>query len=423
VATRCLCRAAAALPRLRLTLALTTVLALALAVIGATASAHTASAHAARHAKRHSVQAVPQGFVGVDVDGPMFAPGTPLSYTNQLASMVTNGVQSIRVAFNWAAAQPYQSWTQVPADQLSQFTVAEPRPTNFSQTDEIVGDAAERGISVLPTLLYAPTWDARNNPVGISTPMQVLPYAQYAAELVKRYGPNGTFWSSNPGIRKVPIRMWQIWNEPNISYYWHQPFARTYVPLLRAASSAIKQADPSAKVVLGALTNVAWRAIGTIYTMKGARHLFDVVSVNGFTKTPAKVMLYMRFMRSAMAHYGDGQKPLLPTEVSWPSAKGQTPQTYDFTTTEAGQARDIARLLPLIGAQRAQLHLLGFYYYTWIGDEAPGDLAFSFSGLLRLHNGTVTAKPALAAFRTGVLALERCRRKGSLATTCLKPAP
>jgi hypothetical protein len=80
-------------------------------------------------------------------------------------------------------------------------------------------------------------------------------------------------------------------------------------------------------------------------------------------------------------------------------------------------------LLPLIGAQRAQLHLLGFYYYTWIGDEAPGDLAFSFSGLLRLHNGTVTAKPALAAFRTGVLALERCRRKGALATTCLKPAP
>jgi hypothetical protein len=400
---------------LQLTLAVITMLALALALIGANASSSSA--------KAHSAQAVPQGFVGMDVDGPMFASGTPLSYPNQLASMVTNGVQSIRVAFNWAAAQPYQSWTQVPADQRNQFTVLEPRPTNFSQTDEIVGDAAQRGISVLPTILYTPIWDARNNPVGINTPTRVLPFAQYAAELVKRYGPNGTFWSSNPRIRKMPIRMWQIWNEPNIAYYWHQPFARTYVPLLRAASAAIRKADPGAKIVLGALTNLAWRAIGTIYAMKGARNLFDIVSVNGFTKTPAKVMLYMHFMRSAMSHYGDGQKPLLATEVSWPSAKGQTSQTYDFTTTEAGQARNIARLLPLIGAERAQLHLLGFYYYTWIGDEAPGDLAFSFSGLLRLHNGKVTAKPALAAFRRGVLALERCRLKGALATTCLKPAP
>jgi hypothetical protein len=420
VVTRCLRRAAAALPQLRLTFALTTVLALSLALTGANASPRKASAG---KNKAHSVQAVPQGFVGVDVDGPMFAPGTPLSYPNQLASMVSNGVQSIRVAFNWAAAQPYESWTQVPADQLSKFTVAEPRPTDFSQTDEIVGDAAQRGISVLPTILYTPSWDARNNPVGVNTPMQVLPFAQYAAELVKRYGPHGTFWSSNPGIRRMPIRMWQIWNEPNIAYYWHQPFARTYVPLLRATSIAIKKADPGAKVVLGALTNLAWRAIGTIYAMKGARNLFDVVSVNGFTKTPAKVMLYMRFMRSAMSHYGDGQKPLLPTEVSWPSAKGETSQTYDFTTTEAGQARNIARLLPLIGAQRTKLHLLGFYYYTWIGDEAPGDLAFSFSGLLRLNNETVTAKPALAAFRRGALALERCRLKGAVATTCLKPVP
>jgi hypothetical protein len=157
--------------------------------------------------------------------------------------------------------------------------------------------------------------------------------------------------------------------------------------------------------------------------MKGAKNLFDVVSVNGFTKTPAKVMLYLRFIRAAMGHNGDGQKPLLATEVSWPSARGQTSQTYDFITTEKGQARDIASVLPLLGAQRQQLHLLGFYYYTWIGDEAPGDLAFSFSGLLRLHNGTVVAKPALAAFRRGALALERCRQKGAVATVCAKPVP
>jgi len=49
---------------------------------------------------------VPQGFVGVDVDGPMFGPDTPINFSNQLKTMVSSGVQSVRVAFRWAAAQP-----------------------------------------------------------------------------------------------------------------------------------------------------------------------------------------------------------------------------------------------------------------------------------------------------------------------------
>jgi hypothetical protein len=217
----------------------------------------------------------------------------------------------------------------------------------------------------------------------------------------------------------MPIRMWQIWNEPNISNYWPQPFARTYVPLLRLAHQAIKRADPGAKVVLGALTNFAWRALGQIYLIAGARNGFDVVALNGFTKQPANVILYMQFMRHAMSRQHDGQKPLLATEVSWPSAQGQTSQHFDFNTTQAGQARDIATVLPLIGANRVALHLIGFYYYTWIGVEKRSAGAFSFAGLNRLNGDQVAAKPALSAFTRGALALEGCRAKGASATVCL----
>ena len=124
----------------------------------------------------------------------------------------------------------------------------------------------------------------------------------------------------------MPIRSWQIWNEPNLSYYWKQPFASTYVSFLRTAHAAIKKADPGAQVVLGALTNTAWKSLGQIYRVKGARGLFDVVAVNGFTKIPANVMLFMLFVRHAMARFGDSAKPLLATEISWPSAKGQHPR-------------------------------------------------------------------------------------------------
>jgi hypothetical protein len=363
---------------------------------------------------------VPQGFVGVDVDGPMFGPDTPIDFANQLKTMVSSGVQSVRVAFSWAAAQPFQTDADVPDDQKADFTDIGGVPTSFQFSDTVVGDAARDRVTVLPTVLYAPHWDGVTNSNGVAYPRHNAPYAAYLTALIGRYGPKGTFWRENPGIPKMPIRSWQIWNEPNLAYYWRQPFASGYVSLLKAAHAAVKKADPGAQVVLGALTNTAWKSLGQIYKVKGAKSLFDVVSVNSFTKIPANVMLFMVFVRRAMSRFGDGAKPLIATEISWPSAKGKTKDNLDFITTQAGQARDLSTLLPLVGQQRLSLHLSAFYWYTWMGQEDPNTSPFNYSGLLGFHDGKVTVKPALQAFKTGVLALEGCKRKGAVATSCIK---
>ena len=113
-------------------------------------------------------------------------------------------------------------------------------------------------MTVLPLVLYAPAWDAAKNRTGYSIPKRPGPYADFLAALVKRYGPHGTFWSGRSGAR-VPIRSWRIWNEPNLGYSWPQPFARGYVSL-SSDHAAIKRADPGAKVVLGGLTNFAWKS-------------------------------------------------------------------------------------------------------------------------------------------------------------------
>ena len=55
-----------------------------------------------------------------------------------------------------------------------------------------------------------------------------------------------------------------------------------------------------------------------------------------------------------------------------------------------------------------------------MGQEDPNTSPFNFSGLLGLHNGNVTVKPALGAFKSGVLALEGCKRKGAVATSCIR---
>ena len=267
--------------------------------------------------------------------------------------MVASGVQSVRVAFSWAAAQPYQTWTPTcPPARQANFTDVGGVPTNFQFTDMIVGDAArERRHRAARPCSTRPQWDAVSNPSGVAYPARPAPYAAYLTALIGRYGPHGSFWRENPGIPKMPIRSWQIWNEPNLAYYWKQPFASSYVSLLQVAHAAIKQADPGAQVVLGALTNLAWKSLGQIYQVKGARNLFDVVAVNGFTKIPANVILFMRVHPPRHGHFGDGAKPLHGHRDQLAIGQGQDDrQHFDFITTEAGQARDIATLLPLLGA-------------------------------------------------------------------------
>jgi hypothetical protein len=365
---------------------------------------------------------VPQGFIGVNIDPFVFGTDDTIDLSQQFKLMVSSGAESVRAVFNWAAAQPFQTPADVPSDQQDQFTTVGGVPTDFSATDEIVGDAAQRHLTVLPIVLYSPVWDARHNKHGFDPPQRTAPYAAYLTALIGRYGPHGSYWRSHPSLPKVPIRMWQIWNEPNLSTYWTQPFAKTYVPVLKAAHDAIRKADPGAKVVLAALTNAAWKSIGQIYAIKNARKLFDVVAVNGFTKQVSGVLTYMSLVRGAMSHFQDGTKPLIATEVSWPSAQGKSRNHFDFDTTEAGQARNIAAVMPLLAAQRTQLRLMAFYIYTWVGAEAKHAQAFQYAGLLRYANGAVTAKPALAAFRRQALALELCRAKGSSATSCTKAA-
>ena len=43
---------------------------------------------------------VPQGFIGVDADGPLFDPAANLNLGNQLTSMVADGVQNVRTALD-----------------------------------------------------------------------------------------------------------------------------------------------------------------------------------------------------------------------------------------------------------------------------------------------------------------------------------
>jgi hypothetical protein len=372
--------------------------------------------------------AVPPGFVGMVVDGPLWPEASPgLDMAAQLDSMVSAGVQTLRMTFDWGSIQPYKNDAEVPPADKDEFTDVGGVPTKWTDLDQVVGLAAQRGLTILPLVLDAPQWDGIFDKRSVvERPKRIGPYANFVKALVQRYGPKGTFWSQNTGIRKQPIRMWQIWNEPNIRAFWSQQpgYATSYVALLKAAHTAIKSADPGAKIVLAGFPNFSWVALQRIYDVRGARSLFDVVAVHPYTKQPQGVITILTKVRQVMNAAGDKRKPMIADEISWPSSQGKTPHNngFDFATTEAGQARNIATLLPLLGRDRRSLNLAAFYYYTWVGNERPNAQAFDYAGLLRYDSGNLTSKPALKAYTTGALALERCRQKAAVATRCAKPA-
>jgi hypothetical protein len=60
------------------------------------------------------------------------------------------------------------------------------------------------------------------------------------------------------------------------------------------------------------------------------------------------------------------------------------------------------------------LSLMGFYWYTWMGDETSSSgpyAGFDYAGLLKYTRGTIEAKPALDVYKHWALTIERCRSK------------
>ncbi len=362
-------------------------------------------------------KAVSGPLVGVMFDGPALDRGELLP---QLGAAVASGAESLRVAVRWSDLQPYRSLSDVPPAQRAQFDTAGAVPTRFVALDRLVSAAAARGLSVLPVVESTPAWDAQRPGNPASPPKSTAPFAAFLTSLVKRYGPRGTFWAAHPRLPRVPIRMWQIWNEPNFVRYWsEQPFAAGYVKLLAAANPALKSADPGAKVVLAGFADFSWQYLAEVYRVSGARQLFDIAAIHPYTAMPRGVIEILQRARSVMDRAGDTGKPILATEITWPSSLGKAPPQFGVSTTEGQQAARLGQLLPLLVANRHKLNLAGFYWYTWMGDESPRTAAygFNYAGLLKYVAGRVTPKPALAVFKRWALSIEGCRQK-TLADRC-----
>lgn len=333
---------------------------------------------------------MPADFVGI-VSEDAYA-GASAYRHNALSAQRAAGVGLLRQTFTWAHIEPRRG----------RF--------DFSATDAFVASAARERIAVMPILFGPPSW-ASSRPRnggrrGTYPPRRASDMARFARALVRRYGPSGSFWSAQPDLPRVPIRSWQVWNEPNLPVYWPAgPSPRAYARLLNAVGRAIHAADRRAEVVTAGMPKsrlgmTPERFVRGLYRA-GARRAFDTVAVNPYARTASGVVAILRRMRRVMNAAGDRRAGLRATEIGWSDSGPRG----DFRLGPAGQARAIGATVRALARARGRLRLRGFVYYGWrdLPVYAGGkDFWGLHTGLLDIHGD---AKPAHAAFAAAVRAI------------------
>jgi hypothetical protein len=308
-----------------------------------------------------------------------------------LRTQLDAGAGLVRLPFDWSVIEPTQNQWHI--DKVDGFMIA----------------AARANMHVLPTLVHTPHWASSAPAVrkkrGYYPPTRLSDMQHFAQEMVARYGPNGVFWRAHPELAPQPIRSWQVWNEPNIPFFWPPgPNAAAYTRMLVAVSDAIHLADPGAQVVSAGLTTSRMGPplptfLEDMYRA-GAKGHFDVLGVHPYAENAASTLQFLRDARVIMNSHAD-DSPMWATEFGW--ASDGDPSSH--TTDEAGQAANVEAALRQMIDERTSLKLRGVVYYNW-DDRDPaapdGSSWTSHAGLLRFD---ASRKPAYYAYRRVALDL------------------
>ncbi len=79
-------------------------------------------------------------------------------------------------------------------------------------------------------------------------------WARFVFATVSRYMPGGQLALANNWPEGVGITHWEMWNEPDLGWFWNSSLA-DYARLLKVGYLAAKQADPEATVLFAGLAN------------------------------------------------------------------------------------------------------------------------------------------------------------------------
>lgn len=274
--------------------------------------------------------------------------------------------------FGWTKQQV--RWADVEAVQGS---------PDWTELDDMVNQAAANNVQLLFSIVTSPSWSRADGAIN-GPPDDAANFANFLTQMATRYAGQ--------------VGAYEVWNEQNLSREWGgAPLsAGDYVELLKVAYAAIKQADPAALVISGALSptglndaNVAvddalymqqmygyqGGVISTVCDAVGAHAggynnppddtpQKKTVRSNNFKGHPSFYFRRIEQLRDAMVLGGDSAKQMWVTEFGWSTSNKVKGYEYGADNTEADQASYLVRAFE-IGRQ-----------YGWVGGMFVWNLNF-----------------------------------------------
>ncbi|HUN77945.1 MAG TPA: cellulase family glycosylhydrolase [Solirubrobacteraceae bacterium] len=301
--------------------------------------------------------------------------GLPLSLADrEIARARALHARVVRTEVSWAALEPRAAGA------------IEPQALAF--LDRLVGDAAASGIKVIVTADFTPCWASsaprtllsRCRPGDPSRanawpPGNPSAYAAFVAYLAARYG-----------TRLAAI---EVWNEPdqaNEDYLAGPAKPQHYAALLRAAYTAIKQANPAVPVLAGSLVGSNGTFLRALYAA-GIKGYYDGLAVHFYNLTLGS----LRALHEVQLANGD-RTPLWLDEFGWSSCwPRQRIEQEQACVTPAVQAKDIVNLYRSLART------------PWVAAQVLYKLQDSAGEAFGVLGAKGARKPAFAAL-AGVLA-------------------
>ena len=240
----------------------------------------------------------------------------------------------------------------------------------WAKYDNIVDLAEQYDIEIIARLSNPPSWTrALTNTIGTQAPPDDFnDFADFAGAVAERY--NGR------------ITYFQVWNEPNGNEEWGKQDVNpeAYTELLCLAYERIKQVNPEAVVLAGALTPTValnGRNMNDLVFLQrmynaGAGNCYDIMSAQGYglwsgatdQRLRSNVINYPHhlFLRDMMVRHGESHKPIWISEMGWNTVPEEI--SADFgRVTEDQQARYGVEAYQRAQAEWPWLEMVNYWFF------------------------------------------------------------
>lgn len=247
---------------------------------------------------------------------------------------------------------------------------------DFSIPDRIIDMMEERNLRPFPILCYNGSAWAEEYGTAISTVENREAFGEYVYQMVRRY--------------RGRVSWWQVWNEPNIEPFWSpDPDPVAYTLLLEETARRAREADPKARLVGMNTAGADVDFMEACYRL-GAAQYIDAVAFHHYNAEPQEAILdrQIRQVRRIMERHGDGNKPLLITELGL--STGESP-VVPVSEPEFQASWMVKKHLQARAGGVDQL------FWFKLVDDPPHPAPDGFWGL---YQSDYQAKPAATAYRT-----------------------